>query len=172
MSRNDAEPPATLAVTATLYPVAREITARPGQSIIVAAGVVIGVYSGDPARRIEGAPALPALPAAQAEPKPAARKPKRAGRKPKRAARKPDPRRAEMRGRFLDAIRGRGGEIRAWELTEAMGGKLFGTPDAYHLRQAVRDLRAEGVIEAGGPGGKGTIYKLLPTAEPAPEPEP
>jgi len=165
MARNEGDPPATLSVTASLFPVARTITAHPGQSIIVAAGVVIGVYTGEPVKRIEAAPAALPLPAAPAQAAPARRK-------PGKGQRGPGPVRLEMRERFLAAIRKHGGRLRSVDLTDAIGVKLFGTPRAHNLRSAIQDLAAEGLVEIGGVGGKGKIYTLrepaqAPAAEPA-----
>lgn len=55
----DSNAPATIPVQATLFPVVKAFHVRPGQHIMVVAGVAIGVYSGEPNPTVQALLASP-----------------------------------------------------------------------------------------------------------------
>lgn len=144
---------------ATLVPVAREIEAKAGQRLLIVAGVCVGVYTGDkPAARA----AVPE-PAAPAEPKREAAGKRRGHGVAVRTVRdggKDTPDRAAMRRTLVDALLRKGGTLPAYELGRVLGPKED-PRRPYHVRCALADLEADGVIRFAGTRGRGRIYQLI-----------
>lgn len=139
-------------VDALLYPCATAIEARPGDRLMVVAGVVVGVYTG----RGPAAPA--ALPAPA--PKPAVAK--EVARPPAAPPRKPAAHRepgrvvadqATVWRSMLDALRANGGELHSTDLRTKLPGYSQGSTVQFDFRKVVRAMTGTGVLEVvAGPG--------------------
>lgn len=139
---------ATLQITAKLYPVGVELHARPGDKVIIAAGVVVGVYTGEPRR----------LPAPT---KPAAEAPAKAAKVAKSAKPAKPGRARETRKHFREEVLRvltEKGPTHATSMLDSFPG-IRSSADLPELKAALRELRMEGRIIAVGYGPQ-TVYRL------------
>lgn len=137
----------TMQITATLIPVGRDFHARAGESIMVVAGLAVGVYSGSPPQPVADPPKLLES-SFRAKPKaprpPAAPVAKTTGRGGPSLSRRNQEDRLALRERVLEAIRSNPG-ITSTELNDLLG---YARSDRrrWHVAEETKALMAGGVI--------------------------
>lgn len=142
----------TLQVTAQLYPVAVDLHAKPGDRLMVVAGVVVGIYTGE--QRQSAAPKAPA-PAAEVTPARSAKPAK--GRKPAAKPADTAERRAHYRGEVARILREKG-TAHATRLLDLFPG-IRGTAEHGYLKATLRGMVVRGEILSSGVGPN-CVYSL------------
>lgn len=157
-------------VDALLYPCATAIEARPGDRLMVVAGVVVGVYTG----RGPSVPAAPPAPApkpavAKEVARPAAPLPRQRHSSPPRERPRVIADQAAVWRDLLTALRANGGELHSSELRTKLPGYSQSSPAQFDFRQVVRDQTKAGALEVvAGPGtARRYILRNDPNGAPA-----